>query len=259
MVAISAQLGSGDLRFARRTIKRPLFVGGLAMIGTVTAHLICSSIRLFIAILRYDDPTKLYEKLSHPSQAIKVALQIASLILGDSIMIYRLWVVCNRQVAIIVCPVLTNLGLVVAGVGFVYQLTIWKDGDDIYAVEGKRWITTEIVLTLWIWTTIWLASYETKNPLHSFMANCHATIAGISVMSIKTRMFFSSKASNSHKNTGSTSTTDSNRRYPAPNEDVIDTRDGYSLRPIPPVAVKISRIVEREDAGMSSKGDIFDP
>ncbi|KAJ8089699.1 hypothetical protein PM082_014962 [Marasmius tenuissimus] len=330
-------LSSGVVTFAslRRTIKRPLFVGGLAMIGTVTAHLICSSIRLFIAILRYDDPTKLYEKLSHPSQAIKVALQIASLILGDSIMIYRLWVVCNRQVAIIVCPVLTNLGLVVAGVGFVYQLTIWKDGDDIYAVEGKRWITTEIVLTLccecefhlnfqaqahmmhtvlialhiWnqrretlsfsvtsesnlltasiqalasplmltthlqraftvfvesatlytIWTTIWLASYETKNPLHSFMANCHATIAGISVMSIKTRMFFSSKASNSHKNTGSTSTTDSNRRYPAPNEDVIDTRDGYSLRPIPPVAVKISRIVEREDAGMSSKGDIFDP
>ncbi|KAK1224916.1 hypothetical protein PQX77_012156 [Marasmius sp. AFHP31] len=68
------------------------------------------------------------------------------------------------------------------------------------------------------------------------MANCHATVAGISVMSIKTRMFFSSKTSDHQKNIGSTSTTESSRRYPAPNEDVIGTRDGYPLRAIPPVA-----------------------
>ncbi|KAK1224847.1 hypothetical protein PQX77_012222 [Marasmius sp. AFHP31] len=77
-------------------------------------------------------------------------------------------------------------------------------------------------------------------------------------MSIKTRMFFSLQTTGAQKTFGSTSAIDSSRRYPASNEDAIDTQDEYSLRAIPPVAVKISRIVEREDPRMSRKGDIFD-
>ncbi|KAK1227824.1 hypothetical protein PQX77_009159, partial [Marasmius sp. AFHP31] len=109
-----------------------------------------------------------------------------------------------------------------------------------------------------IWTIVFLAGYQTENPLHYFMANCHAVVAGISVMSIKTRMFFSLQNTGGQKTFSSTSAIDSSRRYPAPNEDVTDTHDGYSLRTIPPVTVKISRIVEREDPRISNKGDIFD-
>ncbi|KAJ8089726.1 hypothetical protein PM082_014994 [Marasmius tenuissimus] len=344
---------SGLVTFAsfRRTIKRPLFIGGLAMIGTVTGHWVCSSIRLFLAVLHYKDPTDLYSKFDHPTEPVKVAHQMASLVLGDSIMIYRLWVVCNGKLPIIVFPLLTNIGL--AGETLLIrqvlvmqtQTSLWRwpnlparclQRGTLYmlvkAVSGSQqklfspsvvsvgsfsiikarvhlpahsihrlaylepekrsiaivgdWridpphskylqLLTSLMLTSWlqkaftvfvesaalytIWTIIFLASYETKTPLHYFMANCHAVVAGISVMSIKTRMFFSLQNTGSRKTFSSTSATDPSRRYPAPDEDIYDTRDEYSLRSIPPVAVKISRIVEREDPKVSSKRDIFDP
>ncbi|KAK1227825.1 hypothetical protein PQX77_009160, partial [Marasmius sp. AFHP31] len=79
---------SGVVTFAsfQRTIKRPPFIGGLAMIGTVTGHWVCSFIRLFLAVLHYEDPTLLYSKFDHPTEPVKVGYHMASLILGDSIM-----------------------------------------------------------------------------------------------------------------------------------------------------------------------------
>ncbi|KAJ8091904.1 hypothetical protein PM082_024137 [Marasmius tenuissimus] len=134
----------------RRTLKRPMFMGGIALIGTVTGHWVCGIIRLFLAVLNFEDPSRLYSEFAHPTEAAKVAHQMASLVLGDSIM--------------------TNDNL---------------------------------------------------------------------------------------KNLSSISANESGRRYPALNEDGINAPHAYPPHNIPPVAVKINRIVEHEDPRMSGKGETW--
>ncbi|KAL0569109.1 hypothetical protein V5O48_012862 [Marasmius crinis-equi] len=227
-------------------------------------------------VLKYEDPTLLYGQLSHPTEVAKTGLVMASLVLGDSMLIYRLWVAL-------------------------------LDGHDIFVSEAGRWITTDTVLTLctnlycsslialriWnqsretspflvnggasnlltksfivfvesaalytIWTIISLATYESKSPVQFFMINCYAAIAGIAFMSINARMFLSSETIGSQKAFSSTSSSNSHRGDPGPGHtESTDTQDSYQLHAIPPVAVKINHIVEqRADPGSSGKEELY--
>ncbi|KAJ8094475.1 hypothetical protein PM082_010909 [Marasmius tenuissimus] len=132
-----------------RTVKRPLFIGGAAMIGIVTSYWVFSAMRLFMAVLQSPDPTLFYADLSHWTEVTKIGLMMASLILGDSLLIYRLWIVWNRKLAIVIFPLLTVTGLVVAGVGLTYQLSVFRVGQDIFTSEVGLWIKLDSAFTLW--------------------------------------------------------------------------------------------------------------
>ncbi|KAG7091793.1 hypothetical protein E1B28_008197 [Marasmius oreades] len=131
-----------------RTFKRPAFIVAIALLITVTGHWICTFMRLFLAILHSEDPLVFYATLSEPTEVIKTGFLMASLVLGDSMIIYRLWVVWDRRWAIVIFPLLSVTGLVVAGIGITYQFAIFPEGHDVFASEAGRWITSDTVLTL---------------------------------------------------------------------------------------------------------------
>ncbi|KAL6306201.1 hypothetical protein BKA93DRAFT_775390, partial [Sparassis latifolia] len=102
--------------------KKPLFIGGIAYFITITANWILIVYRSFSAFIYYKDGTapKEYYSLMVVPNVIKIAFWLSSLAVGDTMLLYRLWMTWSRNVYVIIFPLCTFIASIVCCVVVVY-------------------------------------------------------------------------------------------------------------------------------------------
>ncbi|TFK39397.1 hypothetical protein BDQ12DRAFT_649823 [Crucibulum laeve] len=128
----------------------PLVISSLCIFITITGNWICTCIRLFQAFVIFDSghsPLEFYADLSQTTQVVKTGFLMSTVIIGDAVMIYRLWVVWSFRKSIIAFPMCTLLGLVACSIGITYQFTQYIPGEDIFVTAAGRWITSDTTFT----------------------------------------------------------------------------------------------------------------
>ncbi|KAK0432694.1 hypothetical protein EV421DRAFT_2089207 [Armillaria borealis] len=147
-----ASFSSGTTRTSSFVVmRRPMFIGAVILLVSVTGHWICTVVRLFDAIVNFEggqQALKYYADLSQTTEVVKTGFLTGSVVTGDAMIIYRLWVVWGFNYRIIMFPLGTLVGLTVCGVGITYQFAKYTPGQDVFATVAGRWITSDCVFTL---------------------------------------------------------------------------------------------------------------
>ncbi|KAI9068558.1 hypothetical protein FKP32DRAFT_1561435 [Trametes sanguinea] len=129
----------------------PLFLATAMLLMTVTAHWVLTVRRLFEAFI-YDDggqqPTKYFLTVEANTQVAATAFVVSSVIVGDIILTYRIWVVWDRRWSFIVFPSLCTLGYVAMGFSVVQLFAAYVPGESIFVNAAQRRIITTAALTL---------------------------------------------------------------------------------------------------------------
>lgn len=145
---ITASLGAGSSRL--RAHITPIFLGAVVVSCTTTVHWILTVTRLFDAFISYMGgavPLLFYANLSEPSEVVKTAVLIATLITSDVLFVYRLWMVWGYNYYVIIIPSMAVLGLCVSGVGIVYTLSQLSVGNTIFVSKAAQWIAADYSFT----------------------------------------------------------------------------------------------------------------
>uniref|UniRef100_A0A0W0FJG3 Uncharacterized protein n=1 Tax=Moniliophthora roreri TaxID=221103 RepID=A0A0W0FJG3_MONRR len=131
------------------TVKKPMFLGSIALFISITGHWICTVLRLFEAVVFSEKgPLAYYEDLSQDLYAIKTGFSEASLIITDSMLIYRLWMIWSRNYYVIIIPILTLIGLIVCGIGGTNDFAHYTPGQSVFSSVTQAWVISDGVFTL---------------------------------------------------------------------------------------------------------------
>ncbi|KAJ8092338.1 hypothetical protein PM082_023941 [Marasmius tenuissimus] len=130
-----------------RVLKRPIFVGGLLIVMTVTGHWITGIIRLFDAFVYAPVPLAYYADTSHITQLVKNVFLSSSAVIGDALIIYRMWVVWGRAYRIIVFPIISLAGTTAAGIVVAYLFRASTPGTVVFIGSIANWIIVESILS----------------------------------------------------------------------------------------------------------------
>ncbi|KAH9934280.1 uncharacterized protein B0H18DRAFT_980495 [Fomitopsis serialis] len=155
------------------TLLGPVFVGSILVSLTVTGHWIITVIRLFDAFVNYSGGNAPLAYYSFVWLSTDIALNsflVATLIVCDSMLCYRLWVVWNHNYVVIILPICAIIGLCVAGPVAIYQQTLVR--GSIFAATLTHWVNacyaftfaTNIYSSCGIAYRVWLA----RQRIHSF-------------------------------------------------------------------------------------------
>ncbi|KAK0480493.1 hypothetical protein EDD18DRAFT_1312327 [Armillaria luteobubalina] len=132
-------------------MQRPMFIGAVILLVSITGHWICTVVRLFDAVVKFEggrQALQYYADLSQTTEVVKTGFLTGSVVTGDAMIIYRLWIVWGFNYRVIVFPLGTLVGLAVCGVGITYQFAKYTPGQDVFATVAGRWITSDCVFTL---------------------------------------------------------------------------------------------------------------
>ncbi|PCH34861.1 hypothetical protein WOLCODRAFT_79122 [Wolfiporia cocos MD-104 SS10] len=143
---------SGAHKAGQRSIyASPMLIGAVAMTVTITGHFICTATRLFEAFVYFDDgkqAMRYYMEIGAPVYVAKTALFMATLILGDALVTYRVWIVWNYSIMVVAFPICMIIGLIICGVGVTYQFAKFVPGDVIFETVSARWMNSDAAFTL---------------------------------------------------------------------------------------------------------------
>ncbi|KAK7051021.1 hypothetical protein VNI00_005133 [Paramarasmius palmivorus] len=135
----------------KAAVKKPMFIGAIALFVGITGHWICTVMRLFAAMSTYKDgkePLEYYSDISQNVYAIKTGFLEASLIIGDAMLVYRLWKVWNMKYWVIALPCLSLLGLIVCGIGLVNDFVHYAPGRSVFSPGTQAWVLGDGLFTL---------------------------------------------------------------------------------------------------------------
>ncbi|ESK88801.1 hypothetical protein Moror_17135 [Moniliophthora roreri MCA 2997] len=127
----------------KSVFKKPMFLGAIVLFIGITGHWICTVMRLFAAQSTYKGgkaPLEYYSDISQGVYAIKTGFLEASLIVGDAMLVYRLWKVWNMNYWVIIIPSSTLLGLIVCGVGLVNDFVHYPAGRSVFSSGTRAWV-----------------------------------------------------------------------------------------------------------------------
>ncbi|KAJ7464986.1 hypothetical protein B0H11DRAFT_2050418, partial [Mycena galericulata] len=129
----------------------PIFLGAVGLLFTITAHWILTVDRSFLAFIHFENgtfPLGFYGDLAQITEVVKTGFLMATLTIGDALIIHRLWTIWGHNKCVIIFPMCTLVGLTACGVGITYQFTQYKPGQNVFLSEAGRWITSDAVFTL---------------------------------------------------------------------------------------------------------------
>ncbi|KIJ23882.1 hypothetical protein M422DRAFT_195396, partial [Sphaerobolus stellatus SS14] len=146
------QQGGGPGGGRRRWYMHPIVISSALLMITLSVHWCLTFKRAFQAFVTYkggEAPLEFYADLTQRTEVVKTGFLIASLCLGDMMIIYRLWIVWGFNNYIIIFPICTLCSLAVSGAGITYQLTRYTPGESVFASAAGRWIISDSAFTLW--------------------------------------------------------------------------------------------------------------
>ncbi|KAF9450590.1 hypothetical protein P691DRAFT_725649, partial [Macrolepiota fuliginosa MF-IS2] len=147
LVAIS--FSNKDIRVANRRFILP--VAALMMV-LATAHLVIDFIRILQAFVtggngNIPDPIKYYGVLANPLQIAKTPVYAIQTILGDSVIVWRCYVMYNKKLSVLIPAGLIVLVNLAIGIVVSWSMSTAVPGEDIFQT-GTEWITVFFVLTM---------------------------------------------------------------------------------------------------------------
>ncbi|KAJ6511766.1 hypothetical protein DFH09DRAFT_999341, partial [Mycena vulgaris] len=130
-----------------------VFLGVTGLFMVITAHWIVVIYQAFFAFIHLASPKAedtFYADLSQQSEIIKATLVFSSVLLGDSLIIYRLWIIWGRNRFVVIFPMVTLIGTFVTSIGNVYEFTQWEPRlrGALFYKESKPWTATGFILSL---------------------------------------------------------------------------------------------------------------
>ncbi|KAK0200867.1 hypothetical protein DFS33DRAFT_1355573 [Desarmillaria ectypa] len=177
-------ISSGATRTSNfAVVRRPMFIGAVILLVSVTGHWICTIIRLFDAFVNFErgrQALRYYADLSQITEVVKTGFLAGSVVTGDTMIIYRLWIVWGFNYRVIAFPLCTLAGLTVCGVGITYQFAKYIPGQDVFATVAGRWITSDCVFTL-------LTNVYSSSMIAWYIYRTHkasSAVGGSSLMSV---------------------------------------------------------------------------
>ncbi|KAI0753202.1 hypothetical protein C8Q80DRAFT_1267623 [Daedaleopsis nitida] len=130
--------------------KAPLIVATVLLIVSVTAHLVLSLAHLVAAVLDHDSSdessTAFLLDLRSRNAIAKNSILFVDTIIGDLVITYRVWLVWGRNYWVIILPVLSLAGLLVAGSGEIHSFVVTQ--TSVFTSTVGRWITAGCIMTV---------------------------------------------------------------------------------------------------------------
>ncbi|KAF5327231.1 hypothetical protein D9619_004915 [Psilocybe cf. subviscida] len=146
---VSAYIFATRQRLRVATINLPMTITAACMVLLATAQLAVDTANIFIAFLHNnrEDRIAFLEDTGTKWFATKhcILSLITQLLIGDSFVSYRCWVVWGRRIWIVILPVLLSLGSAVSGAYVTWVLT---HHPFTTVKEQKSWIAGFITLSL---------------------------------------------------------------------------------------------------------------
>uniref|UniRef100_A0A0W0G7C7 Uncharacterized protein n=1 Tax=Moniliophthora roreri TaxID=221103 RepID=A0A0W0G7C7_MONRR len=93
--------------------RSPMIVGALGLFIFVTGHWLLTIFDLFQAFVGFKDGTQPVEYYNDPSAASRVTRVVFlsfTILIADSLMVYRLWIIWAFNVPVVIFPCLTIMG-----------------------------------------------------------------------------------------------------------------------------------------------------
>ncbi|KAJ6471488.1 hypothetical protein C8R45DRAFT_936918 [Mycena sanguinolenta] len=195
--------------------RSPIFIGVIGLFLTITAHWVTVVDRAFLGFIQFANPPKFYGDLSQVTNAMTAGLLAATAVIGDALIIHRLWVVWSYNKNVVLFPIATLVGLAgslgvlcftarsdhpkVSGIGIAVKFRQYQPGQNVFSSEAGPWITSAPVFTVCLHfaetlesrtyrSTIWWSESETHSNLQLIVIDCLPVITGISCMLIHVRI-----------------------------------------------------------------------
>ncbi|EEB89728.1 hypothetical protein MPER_12142 [Moniliophthora perniciosa FA553] len=181
-------------RRIQMAVKKPMFWGSIALFISITAHWICTVLRLFEAVVFSEKgPLAYYKDLSQALYAIKTGFSEASLIIAD---------MCgsrgNKNDFAHYVPGQSVFSSVSSHYCLIGYRIWWIERESRYSgavrvgsgnsLSSALAIFVESALLYTTWTTVFIATYAAESRVESVISDCWAVVAGISVCLINVRI-----------------------------------------------------------------------
>ncbi|KAJ7898551.1 hypothetical protein B0H14DRAFT_2674754 [Mycena olivaceomarginata] len=130
-----------------------VFVTVAALFTVITAHWSIVIYQAFFSFVHLGNATSedaFYADLAQPSELAKLTLFFVAVLLGDSLITYRLWIICGKTLKVVIFPVVALIGVAVSSVGLVIELSNWEPSlrGARFHEESGPWEATAFGLSL---------------------------------------------------------------------------------------------------------------
>ncbi|PIL32457.1 hypothetical protein GSI_05159 [Ganoderma sinense ZZ0214-1] len=142
--------GTSTLSVGGTLLRSPLVIGTLLLFITVSGHWCTTVVRLFQS-MDYEGGqhmTDYYLLVEALPQVVASAFVVASVIVGDIILTYRVWIVWDKKLATVIFPTLCTCAYIGAGISVVQLFAVFKPEESIFVLASKRRVITTAALTL---------------------------------------------------------------------------------------------------------------
>ncbi|KAJ7885030.1 hypothetical protein B0H13DRAFT_2343373 [Mycena leptocephala] len=131
----------------------------MAIFLTCTAHWILTAVRFFRAVIGSEDIQTELRYFGDDSQITEVArsaLLETTILIGDAVIIDRLWLIWNRNLGVVVVPAALWLGAVACGIVVTYLCSQSHFGHNLFVIspDGSINIYCTAFIAWKVWRTI---------------------------------------------------------------------------------------------------------
>jgi len=133
-------------------LRRPMLLGTILLFFIITTHWILTFVRLFQAFIYFrggTQPDLFFGSDIELTGIMQIGFFLAGLVVADTMFTYRLWVIWNHNIYVVIFPICTVLALTVCSVGITFQFTRYTSAQEsTYLLIAARWILSDCVFTL---------------------------------------------------------------------------------------------------------------
>ncbi|KAJ7710384.1 hypothetical protein B0H17DRAFT_1026905 [Mycena rosella] len=142
-------------QFRTRAWSNPVVVSTMAIFLTYSGHWILTVVRFSQAVLSGSLDTEaalLYygPDSSQRTQVVRSALAEMTVLIGDAVIIHRLWLIWNRNFSVVVLPIISWVGVLVCGVAIAYLFSQSHAGHNGFSTRAGGWVTANWALPMTI-------------------------------------------------------------------------------------------------------------
>ncbi|KAF9472744.1 hypothetical protein BDN70DRAFT_886614 [Pholiota conissans] len=129
------------------TLNLPMTITAVAMILLATAQLAVDTANVFVAFLHNDRAARIafLADVSTKLFSAKHCILITQLLIGDSFVSYRCWIVWGRRLWIVILPIMLSLGSAISGT---YVMWVFAHHPSTTVKQQKSWVAAIFTLSL---------------------------------------------------------------------------------------------------------------
>ncbi|KAL5492766.1 hypothetical protein ACEPAI_4213 [Sanghuangporus weigelae] len=131
--------------------RRTMLCISLLMFVVATMHVAVNFTRIIKAFINFENapggPASFFNELSEFTQMFGSTLYVLQTLIGDSMVLYRCYLVWGRNLWVVAFPFVCLLGSTATGIGILYSFARVVPQASIFVVELSHWITSFFSMT----------------------------------------------------------------------------------------------------------------